>query len=128
MAKKAADVASFLASLEHPRKAAIERLRRAILDADAGITEQVKWNAPSFCWRGDDRVTMRLQPGDRLELIFHRGAKAKEARGFSFADPTGWIVWAAKDRGQLVITDDKELRARLEALVALVLAWMRTTE
>jgi hypothetical protein len=33
-----------------------------------------KWNAPSFRHAGEDRVTFRLQPGDKLQLIFHRGA------------------------------------------------------
>ena len=39
----------------------------ALLAIDLPITERVKWNAPSFCVDGDDRVTMRLQPKDRVE-------------------------------------------------------------
>lgn len=38
----------FLSALDHPHKAGIERLRAGILTLDRGITEQVKWNAPSF--------------------------------------------------------------------------------
>ena len=47
-APAADDVAAFLAALVHPRKAEILALRKVLLDADAGIAEGIKWNAPSF--------------------------------------------------------------------------------
>jgi len=46
------------------------QLRAAILASDLAISEHVKWNAPSFCYGGQDRVTFRLQPRGRLQLIF----------------------------------------------------------
>lgn len=74
MARAKETVDAHLARSEHPRKAAISEVRAIILGADPGITEQIKWNAPSFCYGGDDRVTMRLQPRDCLHLVFHRGS------------------------------------------------------
>ena len=68
-AKKGQDVASFMRALKHSRKSEVELVRKVVLGAAAGITEHVKWNAPSFCYRGDDRVTLRLQPGDRVEIV-----------------------------------------------------------
>jgi hypothetical protein len=65
--------------LRHPLKAGVVQLRAAILASNAAITEHVKWNAPSFCYGGTDRVTSRLRPGDRLQLIFHRGATTRPA-------------------------------------------------
>ena len=54
-----------------------------------GSREHVKWNAPSFCYAGVDRVTFRLQPGNRLQLVLHRGAKVRDdAADFRFEDPT----------------------------------------
>ena len=123
MAKRQS-VEAFLAGLTHGRIADIEAVRRTIRAAAPGITEQVKWNAPSFCWNGDDRVTMRLHPGDRLELIFHRGAKARDSAGFSFDDPTGRIEWAAPDRGIFRVGDPASER---DAIVALVAAWIAAT-
>jgi hypothetical protein len=88
-------VEQFLDALSHPRKAEIQELRAAILGSSPAITEQVKWNAPSFCVNGDDRVTFRLQPGDRVELVFHRGAtKRTDSDSFTFADPSGLVQWA----------------------------------
>jgi hypothetical protein len=59
MPSRAPHVDTFMAELEHPFKAGVEQLRAAILASNDGITEHVKWNAPSFCYAGVDRVTFR---------------------------------------------------------------------
>ncbi|MEV6275443.1 DUF1801 domain-containing protein [Nocardia sp. NPDC051832] len=119
-------VEQFLAESAHPRKPEIEELRAAILGAHPGITEQIKWNAPSFCVNGDDRVTMRLQPGDAVELIFHRGVKVKDT-AFSFEDPAGLLHWRAPDRGTVTFTDLADVQAKLPSVVELVDRWMTAT-
>jgi hypothetical protein len=129
VAKKSnVSVEQFLDDLTHPRKAEIEELRAAILGARTDVTEQVKWNAPSFCIGGDDRITFRLQPGDRVELVFHRGAKTRtDTDSFTFADPSGLIEWSTADRGIMVFRDHDEVRARTPVLVELVNRWMEAT-
>jgi hypothetical protein len=120
-------VDEYLDALRHPRIAEIRRLRRAILDADADLVETIKWNAPSFGYPGTDRVTLRLQPGDRLEVVCHRGT-AKRDDGFGFdEDPVGLLAWAAADRGVVAIADAPMLDARLPDIVALVKAWLLAT-
>lgn len=121
---KAQSVAAYLDDLSHARIDDIRAVRDIVLAVDPAITEQVKWNAPSFCWDGDDRVTMRLHPGDRLELIFHRGAKPADSTRFSFDDPSGRMTWRAPDRGVLRVGDPAEERA---TIVTLVSAWMAAT-
>lgn len=125
MAKKP-DVDHFIEELGHARKAEISLLRKALLNSDPGISETIKWNAPNFRWQGEDRVTMRLQPGDRLQLILHRGAKPKNADGFKFEDPYGMIEWAAADRGVVTITDAKALERMLDDLIKLLNSWMKS--
>ena len=129
MAKaKPQNVEQFLEGLSHPRKADIEQVWAAILQASPGITEQVKWSAPSFCINGDDRITFRLQPRDVVELVFHRGAKKRDdASSFSFDDPSGLIKWSTSDRGIIAFPDHDAVQARLPALVDLVDRWMKTT-
>ncbi len=127
MAKSAVSVDQFMSQLEHARKDEIEAVRSLILGSNAQITEHIKWNAPSFCFKGDDRVTMRLQPRDRLELIFHRGAKVKETRGFAFADSTGLLKWLTADRAVIAIQDMADVKARGAALVKVVNEWMKST-
>jgi hypothetical protein len=79
MSNESPEAAEFLNGLMYPSKDAIIDVRAAVLASGERISEHVKWNAPSFCYQGDDRVTFRLQPGDRLQLVFHRGARALDA-------------------------------------------------
>jgi hypothetical protein len=127
VANRAPAVDRFLDALDHPLKEGIACLRAAILDADPDISERIKWNAPSFCIDGDDRVTFKLHPADRLQLIFHRGATVKEPTGFAFADPTGLIAWRTADRGIVTLCTMDEIAAHQDALVATVTAWMAAT-
>lgn len=120
-------VDEYLDALGHPRIAEIRRLRRAILGADADLVETIKWNAPSFGYPGTDRLTLRLQPGDRLEIVFHRGTAKRDDRFAFDKDPVGLIAWAAPDRGVVVVKDTQMLEATLPDIVALVKAWLLAT-
>ena len=126
MAKQPTDVDEYMAGLVHRRKDQVERMRAAILAADPGLTETVKWNAPSFIYDGEDRVTFRLQPGDRVELVLHRGARTRDDSGsFAFDDPSGMIVWAAPDRGVIAIPQGTDIDASLEEILPTIHAWVR---
>jgi len=59
------EVDRFIERLDHLLKEGIERLRSAILDPNNRITEHVKWNAPSYRYSGEDRLTFRLHPEHR---------------------------------------------------------------
>ena len=126
-AKQGNAVDQFLSELRHARKDEVEAVRSLIMRSNKEITERIKWNAPSFCFKGDDRVTMRLQPKDRVQLIFHRGAKAKDTHGFEFEDSTGLLEWLAADRAVVTLEDMKDTKAKTPALVRLVRAWMKAT-
>ena len=128
-AKKGQDVASFMRALKHSRKSEVELVRKVVLGAAAGITEHVKWNAPSFCYRGDDRVTLRLQPGDRVEIVFHCGAK-KRVGGTrpNVSDVDGLLKWLAVDRAIVTLSDADDVRAKSGAVEALVREWMEATK
>jgi hypothetical protein len=130
MARAAAtSVERYLLDLSHPRKGEIEELRAAILENIPQITERVKWNAPSFCIGGDDRITFRLQPGDRVELVFHRGAKKRtDTETFSFSDPSELIQWSTPDRGIIAFRDHEDVRAKLPALIEVANSWINATK
>ena len=118
---------SYLETLNHSRKAEVETLRRLILDAVPGLVERIKWNAPSFGMGNDDRITMRLHPGDRVQLILHRGAKAAADDLFRFEDPDKLIAWAAPDRGVITFADADDLAQKSEALTAILRRWVAMT-
>ena len=121
-------VQAFLRDLKHGRKDEVEAVREIILSAHPGITEQIKWNAPSFCIDGDDRITFRLQPNDRVQLIFHRGAqKRDDAATFSFEDGSGLLEWVARDRALVTFEDLDDVKAKRAAFKDLVRRWMIAT-
>lgn len=120
------DAATFLHTLNHARTEEIEAVRAIIMSAKRDITERIKWNAPSYCHEGDDRITFRLQPGDRVQLIFHRGAK-KRNDTFTFDDVSGLIEWAAPDRGIVTFRSLEEVHEKSAALKALVEQWLDAT-
>src|SRR5688572_14989439 len=91
-------VAAFLSQLEHPHKSGVERLRQAILAVDPRITEEVKWNAPSFKLT-DHFATFKLHPPKSIQLVLHTGSKPLvPQRQFTLDAPEGLLKWAAPDR------------------------------
>ncbi|KQV52749.1 hypothetical protein ASC95_07980 [Pelomonas sp. Root1217] len=121
-----AAVDQFMAALDHPFKAEIEALRRAMRAVDPSIAEGIKWNAPS--WRTSDYfATTHLRSKAGLGLILHLGAKARELPegGLQIADPTGLLKWLGKDRAQVEFTSAADFMAKLPALQAVLKGWIR---
>ncbi len=118
-------VDTFMKSLDHPQKAAIEALRKIIRGAAPGIREGVKWNAPSFR-TSEYFATTNLREKAGTGLILHLGAKARSlpAGGTAIPDPGKMLRWLAKDRAMIVFSDGKDLAKRKESLAALVRAWI----
>ena len=127
VAEKLSEVDIFIDSLDHARKAEIFMLRQLILDAVPGLTETIKWNAPNYGRGEADRITMRLHPGDRVQVILHRGAKAGADDLFRFEDPDRLMSWAAPDRGVITIKDAADLAARAAAIGEALRRWVAMT-
>lgn len=127
VAEQLSNVDHYLDTLNHTRKAEIFALRELIRAAVPGLTETIKWNAPNYGIGEADRITMRLHPGNRVQLILHRGAKAGADDLFRFEDPDKLIVWAAPDRGVITIRDAGDLTARAGAISQMLRRWMAMT-
>jgi hypothetical protein len=117
------DVDDFLAGLDHPLKADIERVRKLILNASPVIEEGIKWNAPSFR-KKDWFATFHLRSRDRIELVLHTGAKAKNNPEFKIPDPKGLIRWLDKDRCLVTLGAGQALKANARAFEAILKAWL----
>ena len=70
-ANQTEQVNEFIAQLDHPFKAEVELVREIIKNVDPDITEQIKWNAPSFSYKGESLVTFNLWEKTRIHLVFH---------------------------------------------------------
>ncbi len=115
-------VDAFLSTLEHPLKREIDAVRRAILAVSPSIGEGIKWNAPSFKTK-DYFATFLLRSTDAVQLVFHRGAKAKDnaTTAPKTAYPAELVKWLANDRCMVTVG-----KANHRALAAFVRAWIRS--
>ncbi|MBQ0945143.1 DUF1801 domain-containing protein [Ideonella sp. 4Y16] len=117
-------VDAFLASLAHPHKEGIELLRQAILAVDSRITEDVKWNAPSFAL-ADHFATFKLHPPATLQLVLHTGARRQASpRRFALSGAEPFIKWAAPDRCVITLANTASAREHTALVANLVRQWL----
>lgn len=69
--KEASAVEKFMKNLDHPFKAEVEVVREIIKKVNKDIAEEIKWNAPSFSYKGEYLVTFNLWEKKRIHLVFH---------------------------------------------------------
>jgi uncharacterized protein YdhG (YjbR/CyaY superfamily) len=65
------EVDRFLEELDHPLKAEVQMIREIIKNVNNEITEQIKWKAPSFSYKGEYLVTFNLRDQQKIHLVFH---------------------------------------------------------
>lgn len=118
------EVDAFLAALDHPLKADIAAVRKIVLGADKTIAEGVKWNSVSFR-KSDWFATVNLRSKDVIQLVLHTGAKVKDNPEFRIPDPSGLLLWLAKDRALATLGAGKTLKANRQAFEAILKAWVR---
>lgn len=122
-------VIEYMSVLEHPLKKEIEIIREIILSTNTQITEHIKWNAPSFCFNNEDRVTFNLRGKGHVQLIFHCGAKVKDnkAKEPLFYDTTGLLDWVAGDRATVKFINMNDVKAKEEKLIEVITKWIEAT-
>ena len=118
-------VDTYLSALDHPLKPEIEQLRALILGANTGLTENIKWNAPNFCFQEEDRITMRIHPSKQIQLIFHRGAKVQELpKTRLISDNSGLLVWKTNDRAVATFANSADILTKTSTLTDIINAWL----
>ena len=117
-------VTALVASLSHPLKPTLEAIRQAILSADTGITEGVKWNSPSFYCHGWF-ATINSHKPSQVDVVLHCGAKVRADCGVSGAvdDPDHLLSWPSKDRALLSFESDADFQARRQAFQRNIQQW-----
>lgn len=120
------EVDKFMSDLDHPLRDELAALRALIMGVDPGIEEGIKWNAPSFFYH-DYFATFNLRSTDKVQVIFHTGAKVKASatEGLEIDDPHGMMKWLAKDRCMLTSQDMADLEAKRESLESIIRQWIR---
>ena len=108
-------VDAYMAALDHPFTAEVQAVREIILGVDPRITEQVKWNAPSFSY-GGYLATFSLYVTKHLLLIFHNGA--------ILDDQGGLLEGEYPDRRMVTFTDMADVEAKRPRLEAAIREWI----
>lgn len=70
-------VDEFMSQLDHPLKTEVQMIREIIKGVNRDITEQIKWKAPSFSYKGEYLVTFNLRDQQKIHLVFHNPEIAK---------------------------------------------------
>lgn len=101
-------VDEFLRERNHPLTAEVEAVRSIIMGVNKDINEEVKWNAPSFNFKGEYLVTFNLRDTKRIHLVFHNPlipqVKSKILEG------------DYKDRRMAYFADMQDIRAKKSLL------------
>ncbi len=109
----------------------IEAIRKIILSTDKEISEQIKWNNPSFYYNGEmkpfdpkeykrDLIVLNLYKG-RIMLVFPSGATIK--------DKTGLLTGDYKDGRRFVIfTDIRDVKAKEKGLQKVIKDWLKLVD
>jgi hypothetical protein len=108
-------VDAYMERLDHPLKAEVQAVRDLIKGVDSRITEQVKWNAPSFSYMGY-LATFNLRPTQHVHLVWHNGAILQ--------DPAGLLEGRYPDRRMTYFTSMAEVEAKRPAMETLVRQWV----
>ena len=116
-------VDAFREGLDAQSLAMIDALRAIVSSSCAGLTEQIKWSAPSFGTRDADLITLGIERKGGVRLVLHRGAKPKQADGFHFDDVGGLAKWPAPDRGVVTFRTLGDIRAKQDAIAHLCRRW-----
>ena len=108
-------VDEFMAALDHPHSAEVQAVREIILAIHPGITEQVKWNAPSFSY-GGYLATFSLHRREYALLIFHDGA--------ILDDQGGLLEGSYPDRRMVSFDSLDDVAAKRPRLEAAIREWI----
>lgn len=68
-----AEVDAWMAKYENPQKPLVQALRETILAADPRIAETIKWQAPTFVYKGN-LASVFPKAKAHASLMFHTGA------------------------------------------------------
>ena len=108
------EVDAWLERYDNPMKPVVLRIREIVLDADARMDECIKWQAPTFTYKGNLASFYPKSKG-HASLMFHVGAQIPGT--FPRLEGTGDTSRVMK------FTDAADLKRKSPELRRLVKAW-----
>lgn len=118
---------AFLDHLEVDKREQVLALRSIILKAQPDLIEHIKWNAPSYLYKGEDRLTFNLINKQQLVmLVFHMGVKRPENKKAHpiMDDQSGLISWNSDCRGTMSFKNIADIESKSDILTSLIVNWL----
>jgi uncharacterized protein YdhG (YjbR/CyaY superfamily) len=105
-------VDELLDATKHPLMKEIQAVRKIIKDVNPDITEEWKWNAPSFSYKDNYLVTFNLRMNDKVHLVFHNPNIVKIKSDLLEGD--------YKDRRMMYFKDLKDIKSKENELISII--------
>ena len=115
MGERNPQVDEWFAAYDNPQRDLVLAVREVVLRADERVTEAIKWQAPTFIYRGNI-ASFYPRSKQHVSLMFHTGA--------SLPDPDGLLEGEGDTSRVARFLDADDLAAKSGALRGLVLAWI----
>lgn len=108
-------VEAWFESYDNPQQDLVRAVREVVLSVDPRVSETIKWQAPTFMYRGNI-ASFYPRATKHVSLMFHTGA--------SLPDPQGVLAGEGETSRVLQIIDADDLAAKTDALRGLVSDWI----
>lgn len=109
------EVDAWFEGYDNPQAPLVQRVRTLILQASPEVTEAIKWQAPTFIYRGNI-ASFYPKSKKHVSLMFHQGA--------SLPDPAGLLEGSGDTSRVAKFLDADDLTAKADALQDLIRAWV----
>jgi hypothetical protein len=109
-------VDEWLQKYENPQRELVSKVRDFILDVDPAVTEAIKWQAPTFIYKGNI-ASFFPRSKKNVTLMFHQGATLTDELGLLEGD--GEVSRVAR------FADDSDFETKKPALAAVIRSWIR---
>ena len=125
-------VDEYMQNLKHPMINVVEALREIILKTNKEIGEEVKWNAPTFFYKGEMKpfnpkeykryiIVFNLYQKDCIRLVFPSGAKINDTSGLLEGD-------YSDGRRLAMFYDLKDVKSKEKNLQKGIKTWLKLLE
>ena len=109
------------------RLAEINMIRSLILKSEPALAELIKWNAPSYVYKGEDRITFNLlNKQNQLRLLIHMKKKKKEDKKAKpiLIEDEGIVEWNSDIRGTIVFDGISDIESKKLSLQKVIKRWL----
>lgn len=116
MSNRNPEVDNWLANYANPQRDLVARIREFIMEVSPELSEAVKWQAPTFIYKGNI-ASFFPRAKKNVTLMFHQGASIEDPHALLEGD--GDVSRVAR------FLDEADFEAKKPALEALILGWIR---